>query len=82
MNLLPIESSQFTFSDFLNPESPLNEEWRIGSSMLKVAGPEKEKELIEIVKDMKKAGTLDKFVSDHDHTSEMGGVTLFVCVCS
>ena len=67
-------------SPFMNPEGPLNEKWRKATSMFEVAGQEKEKEMIQIVLDMKEKGTLNQFVTDHDRTSEIGKMTLFVCI--
>ena len=77
MNLIPTTS---IFDDRLNPEGPLNEDWRIGTSMFQLAGPEKEKEMVQFVLDMKDKGTLEQFVSDHDRTTEIGEMTLFVCI--
>ena len=65
---------------YFNPEGPLDEDWRIATSMFQIAGPEKEKEMIKMVLDMKVKGTLKQFVADHDRTSEMGVMTLLVCI--
>ena len=65
---------------YFNPEGPLDEDWRIATSMFQIAGPEKEKEMIQMVLDMKEKGTLKQFVVDHDRTSEMGVMTLLVCI--
>ena len=67
-------------SPALNPESPLDDQWRIATSMFQVAGRDKENEMINRVLDMKANGTLKQFATDHDRTSEIGKATLFLCI--
>ena len=79
MNFLNTETSSM-HTGYWNPEGPLNEEWRNAVHVCGVAGPAKEKEMIDIVLTMKKNGTLEDFMVQNDHTSERGLYTLFVCI--
>ena len=79
VNLIPTTTCFFN-NMCLNPEGPLSKEWRDGVSMLQIAGPEKEKEMIQMVVDMKEKDTLVQFVDDHDRSSEIGIMTLYACI--
>ena len=65
---------------YWNPEGPLSEVWRKSANVFDVPGSDKVKEMIDIILDMKEKGTLEKFLIEHDHTSERGLFTFFVCV--
>ena len=79
MNLVPTATS-FYNKYYLNPEGPLDEDWRNGVCIFQSAGTEVEKELVQMVLDMKEKGTLTQFVIDHDRSSEIGIITLYSCI--
>ena len=67
---------------YWNPEGPLSEVWRKSANIFEVVDSEKVQEMVDIVLDMKEKGTLEEFMVEHDHTSERGLLTSFVCVSS
>ena len=79
LNLLSTGAPHFN-DIYLNPEGPLNEDWRTATSMFQIAGPEKEKEIMNRVLDMKEKDNLTQFMNAHDRTSDIGMMTLFVCI--
>ena len=79
MNFLTTPTS-LMHTDYWNPEGPLNEEWRNAVNVFGVAGPAKEKEMIDIVLAMKENRLLEDFMVQNDHTSERGMYTLFICI--
>ena len=78
MNLIPTPAS-FYNEHCLHPEAPLDKGWRDGICVLQIAGSKTENELIQMVLNMKQKGTLNQYVTDHDRSSEIGVMTLFVC---
>ena len=48
--------------------------------MFEVSGHDKVKEMEDIAHGMKEMGTLKDFMIEHDHTSERGQFTCFVCI--
>ena len=79
MNLLPSDSPTF-IRNYLDPEGPLREDWRKGTSMFEFVDNQVLKEMENAFFDMKEKGTLEQFMEDHDRTSIVGMVTMFACV--
>ena len=78
MNLLTGTTSMF--NNYLDQEGPLKEDWRKGTSAFGLANVEEIKEIEDRVTEMKEKGALKQFMPQHDRTSELGIVALYVCI--
>ena len=81
MNLLTATGANI-YLNYLNPEAPLDEDWRQASNMFGIATDLEIKEMESVIREMKQNGTLETFMKENDHTHERGFVTLFFACIS
>ena len=79
MNLLT-GATPSLFKNYLDPEGPLKEEWIIGTNAFGLANATEMQEIENIVTELKEKGKLERFMREHDKSSELGIVALFVCI--
>ena len=78
MNLLT-KATPCVLKNHYDPEGPLKREWRIGTYLYRNTS---DAEMVQMLSDMdiKDKGSLEKFILEHDRTSEFGMLTLLVCI--
>ena len=79
MNLLT-GATPSLFSNYYDPEGPMKEAWRNGTSAFGLASEQEIKKIKNIIYDLKAKGTLEKFMKENDRTSELGVAVLYICV--
>ena len=79
MNLLTTKGANI-YCSHLDPEAPLDEDWRIATNFFDIATDLEIKEMESAILAMKQNGTLETFVRENDHTQERGFVTIFACI--
>ena len=79
MNLLTGAMSS-VFNNYLVPEGPLKDAWRIGTSAFGLTSEEQIKEIENTIYDLKEKDTLEMFMTDHDRAAELGIAALCVCI--
>ena len=65
-----------------DPEGPLKKDWRKGVSFFAFATEKEIYDIEQFVQEMNNDGTIFKYIKEHDKTSEMGLLTVFVCISS
>lgn len=79
LNLLS-KATPTLVKNYFDFEGPFQREWLIGAHMYALAEKEEKVTMEELLLDWKRKGLLKKFMDDHDRTSELGFLTVFVCV--
>ena len=65
---------------YYDPEGPLKEEWRSGSSLFAFATEQEIEEIKLHVQKMKENGTIMEYMMKHDRSLETGLLTILVCI--
>ena len=68
------------FVDYLNSQGPVEDDWRIGTSLFEISNDEELIEYENKVLNLKKKGMLKAFMRQHDRTPELGILVLFACI--
>ena len=68
------------FVEYLDPEGPLKENFRIGTSMFGNSNNEELLELENKILNLKHKDLLKDYIKQHDRTPELGFVVLFACI--
>ena len=66
--------------NYLDPEGPLKPEWRRASAHFPDDNTSTIKLMEARVVEMKRDGSLEKYMMDRDHTSEFGFASQFICI--